>query len=402
MRALDGIRVLDLTTWAFCPAAGPILASWGADVIHIENPAAPDPMRLFDGGSTDRGRANWMFKHYNRGKRAIAVNLATDEGRRIIYRLAERADVFLTSYLPATRRRLGVDIDHIRAGNPRIIYAKGTGMAPRGPEAERGGYDSASWWARGCLASTAMAVTGIDWPSGMVGHGDGMSGLVFAGGICAALLQRERTGVASVVDASLLGTAMWFNAPAIISSTFPTGRQAFYSRPARHQIHWTGNTYRTRDGRFLALQLLGDDDRDWADLCAHLGRPDLVSDPRFATAADRARHSAELVGILDEIFATKTLAHWRTILVTLRGVWAPVQTPRELHDDPQVVANGFIQDVDYPDGPLPLVVPPILFDEDAGRPERAPEFAEHTTDVLLETGYSSAEIARYRDAGVIM
>ncbi|MGW0593742.1 CaiB/BaiF CoA transferase family protein [Streptosporangium sp. NPDC002607] len=401
MKVLDGIRILDLTTWAFCPAAGTILASWGADVIHIENPSAPDPMRVFDGGGIEPGQANWMFRHYNRGKRAIALNLADDEGREIIHRLAETADVFLTSYLPATRRKLGVDIDDIRARNPRIVYAKGTGAGPRGPEAERGGYDSASWWARGSLAGTAMAVTGIDRPSGMVGHGDGMSGLVFAGGICAALLQRERTGVAPVVDASLLGSAMWFNAPAIISSTFPPGRQAFNSRPAREQIHWTGNTYRTADGRFLSLTLLGDHERDWRDLCLHLDRLDLLDDSRFAGAANRARHSAELVRVLDETFATRSLSEWRTILVTMSGVWAPVQTPRETHDDPQVIANGFIQEVEYPDGPLPLVVPPILFDQDPGRPKRAPEFAEHTAAVLEEAGYSPEAIARHRERGVI-
>ena len=401
MNILDGIRVLDLTTWAFCPAAGTILASWGADVVHIENPSAPDPMRMFGGGGTGPGQAHWMFKHYNRGKRAIAVNLSSDEGRAVIHRLAETADVFLTSYLPATRRKLGVDVDDIRAVNPDIVYAKGTGAGPRGPEAERGGYDSASWWARGSLSSTAMAVTGIDSPPGMVGHGDGMSGLVFAGGICAALLRRERTGIASVVDSSLMGTAMWFNAPAITSSVFPPGQQAFNSRPERADVHWTSGTYRTADGRFLVLTLLGDLQRDWVSLCEHVGRGDLIGDPRFATTAGRAANSAALVDVLDEVFATRTLAEWRKALSTMRGVWAPVQTPRETHDDPQVVANGFIVPVDYPDGPLPLVTPPILFDGQAGTPATAPEFAEHTDAVLTEAGYGPEEITRHREDGVI-
>ncbi|MGA5702477.1 CaiB/BaiF CoA transferase family protein [Peterkaempfera bronchialis] len=401
MRPLTGIRVLDLTLWAFCPSAGAILAGWGADVIHIENPASPDPMRLFSGGSLEQGGAHWMFKHYNRGKRAIALNLAGDDGREILYRLVEQADVFLTSFLPATRQKLGFDVDRIRQVNPDIVYAKGTGAGPRGPESHRGGYDGATWWGRGSLSATAMGVTGVDRPPGMVGHGDGMSGLVLAGGIAAALLQRERTGTAPVVDSSLLGTALWFNGPAVISSAFPPGQQMFTGKPPREEIHWTGNTYRTQDGRFLCLSLLGDHQNEWVDFCRHTDRLDLIDDPRFGTPAARAEHSAALVAILDQVFASRTYEEWGRILLTLRGVWAPIQTPRELHDDPQVVANGLIADVEYPDGPLSLVTPPVMFDEVADAPERAPDFGEHTSEVLTAAGYDAAAIERYRAAGVV-
>src|ERR1700678_1730408 len=401
MKPLQGIRVIDVTMWAFCPSAAAILASWGADVVHVENPAAPDPMRVFMGGSLEPGHAHWLFKHYNRGKRSVAVNLASCEGQEVLHTLVAQADVFVTSFLERTRKKLRFDVADLREVNPRLIYAKGSGAGPLGPEAHRGGYDGATWWDRGSLASTAMSVTGIEWPPGMVGHGDGMSGLVFAGGIAAALLGRERTGEPSVVDSSLLGTAMWFNAPAITSSKFPPGQRMFQAAPSRSDLHWTSSTFQTADGRFVMLSMLGDHQNEWLDFCAHIDRPDLADDPRFATAADRAASSAVLVGILDEVFAARTYAEWGQILVTLRGVWAPVQTAAEMHDDPQAVANGMVTDVDYAGGTLSLVSPPVMFDAEPDRATRAPEFGEHTDEVLASAGYPAEAIAKLRDSGVV-
>ena len=401
MQVLSGLKVVDLTVWAFCPSAGAVLATWGADVVHVENPGAPDPMRVFGGGSAEPGGAHWMFEHYNRGKRAVALNLADPRGREVLLQLVEEADVFLTSYLPATRRKLGIDVADVRARNPRIIYAKGTGAGPLGPEAERGGYDGASWWARGSLSHTAMNVTGTDVPPGMVGHGDGMSGLVLAGGICAALLQRERTGETTVVDSSLMGTAMWFNGPAIISSSFPAGQQMFDSQPPREALPWSGSTYRTADGRYLYLCLLGDPQRHWVDLCERIGRAELADDPRFTTAADRATHNTALIHLLDGVFLARTLADWRTALAEALGVWAPVQTAREMHDDPQAVANRYVQDVTTGDRTLPLVSPPIAFDGDVGDISRAPGYGEHTDEVLTGLGLGPTEIDELRRAGAV-
>jgi crotonobetainyl-CoA:carnitine CoA-transferase CaiB-like acyl-CoA transferase len=407
MNVLDGIKVVDVTAWAFVPAAGGVLAHWGADVVKVESPMAPDPMRLL-GGTLEPGDASSLFKHYSRGKRSIAVDLSTDEGREIIYRLAAEADVFLTSYLPATRRKLKIDVDDIRAVNPQIVYARGSGQGPQGPEAGRPGYDGITWWCRGTLAQSTMDVSGASWPTGMVGHGDGMSGMTLAGGICAALLKRERTGVTSVVDGSLLGTAIWFNGMAIIAAqggmplppplpkvsppTPPPGRE--FGSPSM-------KTYRTKDDRFLNLLFLGDDDRDWVDLCEHLGRPELGTDPRFGDVLSRMANGAEGTAILDEIFASKTLDEWKEILVSTRGAWAQIQTVAEIYDDPQTRANGFLRHVDYPDGGLKVPVPPILFDEEGGDPPAAPDFAAHTDEVLAELGFKADQIDELRAAGTI-
>ena len=400
MDILSGIRVIDLTMWAFVPSAGGVLAHWGADVIKIEPPRSPDPMRTLMGGSPQSAaEAHPMFRHYNRGKRAMTLDLKSDAGRDILYQLVDGADVFLTSYLPETRRKLGFDIDDIRARNQRIIYAKGTGQGPQGPEAERGGFDGSTFWGRGGMALAAQHATGVEWPPGMIGHGDGLSGLTLAGGICAALLKRERTGEVPVVDVSLMGMAVWFLGPFINTAREPGG--GLMPRPPREQGVPGRGQYRTKDGRFFILSMLGGE-QDWVDLCEHIGRPELATDPRFATVADRAQNGPAGVAILDEIFAQRTFAEWKKALATTRGVWAPVQTLEEIHTDPQTVANGFIREVPYPNGKsFDLVVPPQLFDEDGGQPGLAPDFGQHTDEVLGELGISDQEIAGLREQGVI-
>ncbi|MGO8863773.1 MAG: CaiB/BaiF CoA transferase family protein [Acidimicrobiales bacterium] len=411
MNVMQGIKVVDVTSWAFVPSAGGILAHWGADVIKVESPAAPDPMRTFAGtGTLDPGQSSNMFKHYSRGKRSVGINLAAGEGRDLVYKLAAVADVFLTSYLPATRKKLKIDVDDIRAVNPKIIYARGSGQGPKGPEAGRPGYDGITWWARGSLSQSAMDSSGSEWPIGMIGHGDGMSGMTLAGGICAGLLQRERTGIAPVVDGSLMGTAVWFNGPAIIAAQFDAtdywkpNRQFRPATPpaSREKQAATRAMYQTMDYRFLNLMFLGDDDRDYADLCKHVGRPELGTDVRFATAGSRQANSRELLAIFEEIFAGRTLDQWKEALVTARGAWSAIQTPEEIYDDPQAIANGFLRTVEYPGGGLKLPVPPVLFDEEAGDPPAAPDFAQDTDAVLNEIGCSAEEIGRLRAAGVVV
>jgi crotonobetainyl-CoA:carnitine CoA-transferase CaiB-like acyl-CoA transferase len=400
---LAGIKVVDVTAWAFVPAAGGVLAHWGADVIKVESPRAPDPMRT-QGGTLEPGGASRSFQHYSRGKRSIGLDLASDEGRELLYRLVADADVFLTSYLPATRRKLKIDVDDIRAVNPGIVYARGSGHGPKGPDAERRGYDMLSWWCRGSLAQSAMDGSGATSPTMMVGHGDGMAGMTLVSGILAALLSRERTGVAPVVDGSLLGAATWFNGPALIDAVGNPRTRTFGPVERPQGPGTTGPAtmtwYQTSDFRFLYLIFLGDDDRDFDDLCAHLELPEVARDERFAHAAERVEHRDALRVVLEEVFARRPLAEWNRVLATARGAWAPVQTPEELHVDPQTLANGFLRRVDAPSGYV-LPVPPVLFDEEGGDPPRAPDFAEHTDEILAALGVDDAERERLREAGVV-
>ena len=178
-RVLEGVRVVEVASWTFVPAAGAVLADWGADVLKIEHPVTGDPQRgLISSGLIPAGAGgiNYIMEQPNRGKRSVALNLGTDDGRDLLYRLTETADVFLTNFLPDARERLRIDVEHIRARNPQIVYVRGTGQGVRGPDARKGGYDGASYWARGGLAM-ALTPAGLEWPiSPRPAFGDVMGG----------------------------------------------------------------------------------------------------------------------------------------------------------------------------------------------------------------------------------
>jgi crotonobetainyl-CoA:carnitine CoA-transferase CaiB-like acyl-CoA transferase len=398
VNVLEGVRVVDTSAYVYGPSAGGVLAHWGADVIKIEPARGFDPIRR----SKEPGKGGITYQHYNRSKRAIAVDLKAAEGQAILARLVERADVFLTSALPRVRRSMRIDVDDVRAVNPSIVYAKVTGQGPAGPDAERPGFDLATWWGRGGLAGEAMRVAGIDEPTGMVGHGDGISGLVLAGGICAALLHRAMTGETLTIDGSLLGTALWFNAPAVIASNIPRLPSSWpNTHVERADSPATSNTYRTKDGRWIQLVFFNDSDDYWRDLCEHLGRPELAASPELATTEARTRNRAGAITALESAFAGYTLAELKTVLDGVRATWAPIQLPSEMEDDVQVQANGYLQKTETPIGTLSLPVPALLFDGDGGVPGRAPDYGQHTDAVLSDLGYPPEQIARYRESGVI-
>jgi crotonobetainyl-CoA:carnitine CoA-transferase CaiB-like acyl-CoA transferase len=401
---LDGIRVIEVASWMFVPAGGSVLVDWGADVVKVEHPVTGDPQRglvtsgLLPGGA---GAVNFMVEQPNRGKRSVALDLAHPDGREALLTLVETADVFLTSYLPGVRHKLGIDTDDLRARNPRIIVARGSGAGPRGPEAHKGGYDGAAFWARGGVGATMPEREG-GWPPGQPtpGFGDVMGGLATAGAIAAALLKRERTGEPSVVDVSLLATAMWQISPMIVASRLfgfskiPQGTRPMSSNPGV-------GTYRTADDRFVSLMLL-QSDRHWADFVERLGVPDMATDPRFADSAARAENAAECVARLDEAFGSRPLDQWREVLDSFDGVWSPFQTLDELYDDVQVQANGYLPTMTAANGQeVALVASPAQFDEEPVVVSRAPEHGEHTEVVLLDAGYDWDDLAKLKKSGAI-
>jgi len=404
---LKGIRVLEVAQWWFVPSAGAILADWGADVVKIEHPETGDPQRgLVTSGLVPKGGFNFMWEQPNRGKKSVAIDIRKPGGRDLLYRLAEQSDVFLTSFLPEARRKLEIDVEHIRRINPRIVYARGTGQGTRGPDAERGGYDGASYWARGGIAM-ALTGAGTEGPPIMQrpAFGDSIGGLTVAAGIAAALFKRERTGEPSVVDISLLGAAMWnisadvTMARALAAIGLGKGMPKMDRRMSPNPIV---NAYQTKDKRWIMLIML-QSDRNWPDLCRHLDREDLIEDPRFATSALRAQNKGECVDVLDAIFASRTLEDWKTALATTDGVWAPIQNPGELYSDPQVIANGYLPEVELGSGETcQLVSSPVQFDERPFALRHAPECGQDTEAVLLELGLEWEEIARHKQSGAIL
>jgi crotonobetainyl-CoA:carnitine CoA-transferase CaiB-like acyl-CoA transferase len=403
---LDGIRVIEVSSWMFVPSAGAVLVDWGADVVKVEHPVTGDPQRglvtsgLVPGGA---GGVNFMMEQPNRGKQSVAIDISHPDGREALMTLVETADVFLTNYMPAVRRKLRIDVDDLRERNPDIIVARGTGQGPKGPDAEKGGYDGASFWARGGVASI-MPETPEGWPAGQPGpaFGDVMAGLSTAGAIAAALLKRERTGEASIVDVSLLSTAMWQIAPLVVASKL-FGFSKMPSGGDRKQSPNPGvGAYRTGDGRFISLILL-QSDKHWADFVARLGRPEMAIDERFVDSAARAANSAACITLLDEAFGSQPLSYWKEALADFDGVWTPFQTLDELYEDPQVVANGYLPTMTAANGQeVQLVASPAQFDEESVAVTRAPEHGEHTEVVLLAAGIEWDELAAMKESGAIL
>ena len=402
-KVLDGIRVLEVASWTFVPAAGAVLADWGADVIKVEHPETGDPQRaLMTMGIIPGGEnaVNYMIEQPNRGKRSIGIDISTDGGRELIYRLAASSDVFLTSFLTPVRKKLGIDIDDIRTVNPSIVYARGTGQGPKGPDADRGGLDGASYWARGGIAD-ALTPKSLGHPIGpRPAFGDLPGGMTIAGGIAAGLLHRERTGEGVVVDISLLGCAMWTLSPDIVASELYGGDPIPKFDRAVSPNPLVGY-YRTKDDRFLSIMML-QADRFWPDVCERIGKPELITDPRFADMGARFQNSAECVRILDETFASRTLAEWREAFADAPGVWAAVQQANELPSDPQVEANGYMPVVDRGDTTYQLVANPVQFDQEPPMLTPAPEHGQHTEELLLELGLTWDEILAHKETGAIL
>ncbi|MCU0310855.1 MAG: CoA transferase [Acidimicrobiales bacterium] len=401
---MDGVRVLEVAFWTYVPSAGAVLAEWGADVLKIEHPDGGDPQRgLVTSGlvPSGPGGVNHMIELPNRGKRSVAIDLKTDEGHDLLMELAATSDVFLTSILPASRRAMRIEVEDIRAANPNIIYARGSGQGQEGPEAERGGYDGCSFWAR--TVADIATPAGADWPANQPGpaFGDLIGGLTIAGGISAALFHRERTGEALVVDNSLMATGMWATGATLLAAGL-FGMDTMPSFDRTQAPNPIVNTYKTSDGRFLSLIML-QADRYWPDLVQRIGRPELLDDPRFVDAAARRENAPACVAALDEIFASRTFEEWKAVLADAEGVWGPVARPGELLEDPQVLANGYVRDVESASGSSFRMVPsPIQFDRTPPDLTRAPDLGEHTDEVLLELGKDMDEIIELKLGGSVL
>lgn len=399
---LRGIRVVELAAWTFVPAAGAVLADWGADVIKIEHPETGDPQRglINSGVVPGSGGVNHFVEQPNRGKRSIGLDTSNPDGLELLMRLIETADVFLTNLLPGSRRRMGVDVEQVRARNPKIIYARGHGYGTKGDMADRGGFDLAAYWARGGIGEAYRTGDGSYPPLQRPAFGDVYGGLAIAGGIAGALVKRERTGEPSVVDVSLLGAAVWQLGPDIV------GAGVLGNDIPRFQLDAMPNPvasiYRTRDGRFIAFVLL-QADRFWAEFCSRLGRDDLIDDERFATAAARFANRIDCVAELRAAFGSQDLCHWEKAFSGFDGVWDVMRTAHDVHTDPQAVANGYLPRTrDAQGNEFALAASPVQFDETPLRLTRAPGHGEHTDALLAELGFSNEEIIDLKVKAVVL
>ena len=403
-RPMAGVKVLEVAQFTFTPSAGAVLADWGAEVVKVEHAEHGDAQRglTIGAGGVAAGSFQPLMEHPNRGKRSIGLALEVASGREVLLDLVRESDVFLTNFLPSARRRLGIEVDDIRAVNPSIVYVRGSGHGQRGDEAERPGYDGSTFWSR---MGSAWGVTPPDsqrllgQPSGA--YGDSMGGAMMAGGVAAALFARERTGEGSVVDVSLMGVGAWAMA-LWLGTAMLTGESAPplpTTAPPHLAVNPLIGSYRTADDRFITLMML-QPGRYFADLCAHLGLESMLDDGRFATAEGLMANAQEIGGRIAEVIATRPFAEWVERLRTLEGPWAPAANPVEIVNDPQLEANGCLLPVVDADGNVrKLIANPVQFDERPPEVTRGPLFAEHTDEILRELGRNEDEIIQLKIDG---
>jgi crotonobetainyl-CoA:carnitine CoA-transferase CaiB-like acyl-CoA transferase len=396
---LEGIRVVELGVWVAGPAAGCVLADWGADVIKIEPPGIGDPARTFSKMFGVELPSNPIFENDNRSKRSIALDLSSEAGRDIALELLDRADVFVTNVRMAGLARRGLDPKSLGARNPRLVYGAISGYGFSGPDADRAAYDIAGFWARSGIAA-ALTSKGSHPPFQRGGMGDHNAGLALAGGISAALFRRERSGEGQLVMTSLLREGLYtLSFDLSVAARFGVGIQVADRAAMGNPCI---NNYQDKDGRWFWLVGL-EGERHWPPLARVAGHPEWTLDPRFATPPQRAANARALIAELDAVFATRTREEWAQIFDAEQDLWwAPVQSVDEVLADPQVhAAGGFVE---VPDGEGTTLLPatPVDF---AGTPctprAMAPALGQHSDAILGELGRSPAAIAALRAQKVV-
>jgi crotonobetainyl-CoA:carnitine CoA-transferase CaiB-like acyl-CoA transferase len=401
---MEGVRILEVAEHTFVPAASAVLADYGAEVIKVEHVERGDAMRgLASSGTVNLGGGvHVLLEHSNRGKQSIGLDLTSEEGLDILYKLAATCDVFLTNKMPSVREKLKVGVDEIRAANPNIIYVRGTGQGERGPDADKGSYDSLAYWNR---AGVAMGQKQADEdhipPPPAPAFGDSIGAMTIAGGIMGALYHREKTGEATTVDVSLLATGIWSMGAAIALSLqldIPWAPPPKGGSPSGNPL--VAN-YRTKDDRYVALCCL-QPGKYWPEAVAVVGLPELADDERFADAPTILANGDAGYELLAARFAERTLDEWREALADFSGQWAIVQNTIEAAADPQSVANGYISELETSDGvPFRLATAPVQYGGEPARPGRAPEFNEHGDAILESLGLDWDTIVELKVKGVV-
>ena len=401
LQPLQGIRVLEWAIYHAGPGGSAILGDLGAEVIKIEQPKGGDPLRpRFRFGRTafEFKERNLFFEGANRNKKSITLDLSTEEGREIAYRLAAKSDVFLTNIRQKTVDKMKMGYPILREVNPKLIYASVSAFGPYGPDNWRGGYDYQGQARSGLMFSMGEP----DMPPLITNFGviDQATAITASHAVLSALVMRERFGVGQKVDVSLLGSALglqYFNVMVGALTQDAPRHKRTDTDPLR-------NYYECKEGKWICFTLPSFVAELWKEFCQVIERPDLEDDPKFTSTEKRLDNSKELIDILDGIFLTKTREEWHEILGQHGLLSSPINTPFELKDDPQIRENKYIVEFEHPVfGKVPFPGYPVHFSEAfAGPQTAAPELGEHTKEVLREIGgYSDSEIKGFQEKEII-
>lgn len=397
---LEGIKVVEYATYMAAPGAGCILRDWGADVTKIEPPGG-DPIRLFFRTIGTDIQDNPVFDFDNRGKKSVVINTARPEGQALIRELVKDADVFLTNVRPGGLTRSGLDFDSLKSLNPKLVYCSLTGYGLEGEDADRPGFDIASFWSRTGVASLTIPKGGEPFPL-RTAFGDHTTSIAAAAGICAALVEATRTGKGRLVESSLFRTGLYTMGSDLAIQLF-FGRVASTKGRGEQNVP-ISNFFQTKDDKWFCI-VARQGETDWAPLCRVVGREDLSADPRFNNAKGRRANNAEVVSILDAGFGAYDMTELAKRLDAESIAWAPVQTLADVAKDPQAFAAGAIVQTPSAKGDgstYASPASPVRFPgADDGPKGPSPSIGQHTAEVLASLGRSESEIKDLFASGIV-
>lgn len=395
---LEGLRVIEVATFVFAPAAGTVLSDFGAEIIHVEPPGTGDPLRyLHKLRPLPECEEDYAWLLDGRNKKSVVVDLKQADGHTVLMDLIREADIFITNYHPSVLEQLDLTYETLAAENPRLIYAHGTGYGEVGSEAEKPGYDATAWWARSGLMD-AVRPSGGELAMSTAGMGDHPSSISMVAGIALALYARERTGKGTKVSTSLIANGAWSNG--ILIQAALCGGVPYVSPTQAGTSNAMLNHYRTADDRSFFLVLVKEA-TEFEQFCTAIGQPELLSDPRFEKIEERRANAPALVAILSDWFSQRPIAEWQQIFDEHAITYGVIATSEEAVTDAQMASTGVFMDMEGRPGTRVVNSPIALNDFPKRAPQPPPELGEHNNVVLSQLGYDEARIAALRDAGVI-
>jgi crotonobetainyl-CoA:carnitine CoA-transferase CaiB-like acyl-CoA transferase len=393
----SGLKVVDFASFIAGPSAAVILSDFGADVIKVEPPAG-DLWRIGHKiPPQPQAKDAYPWHLANRNKRGITLDLKSASAQRVLEKLVKWADVFVVNTPHPARKRLKLEYDDVGQWNPRLIYGDVTGFGEKGPDSELPGFDITSYWARsGLLSMTRDAGAPPTWP--VAGSGDNATAVGLYSAIVTALYRRERTGKGSYVTTSLLAEGVWSASVSIQAALCEA--KFFAPHDRKNPANAALNVYRASDGTWFVLLVTPD---KLASVAKAIGRPDLLTDPRFSDPAKLVEHMSALAEILDDIFGSKPMAHWREVFDGVHVTFGAVRGPEEVINDPQLRANNMVVPLEGAGGKLTSTISsPINVHGVAKVPaKRAPALGEHNEAVLNELGFSTSEIDGLHESGAV-
>lgn len=402
---LEGIRVIDWTIYQQGPVATSMLGDLGADVIKVEQRGVGDPgramTRTFGTSTALPGGRNYYFETNNRNKKSIALDLKTEKGKEVVFRLVEKSDVFVHNFRQGVPERLGLGYDTLSKINPKLIYAVASGYGSEGEESGRPSIDPVGMARTGLMENvTAPGAEVPTYPQG--GIADQMGAVMLSYGVLAALMARQLHGVGQKIDCSHLASVTWLQGLAVNCYLMLGKEMPRYDRTkAGNPI---SNYYRCADGKWLFIALM-QPDRYWPDFCQAIGLPEMKDDPRFSTTDAMTQNKTALISVLDEVFASRTSQEWTSIFRDFPDfIYETINRVSDLDKDPQFLANDYIVEVPHPDiGKLKMVGIPVKFSQTPGSIRMpAPHLGQHTEEVLTDIcGYSWEEVGQLAEQEVI-